>query len=56
MDPADMTFNWSLNYFTYTYMIQIPIGQQWDDHNELAWLNFSNSDLGDLIVKYDKIS
>ena len=56
MDPDDLTFNFSLNYFTYTYFIQIPISEQWDDHNELAWLNFSNSDLGDLSIKYDRIS
>lgn len=51
--PEDITVNFTLNYFAYTYEIPMNITEQFDDHNKLSWLNISNRDLGFLKIKYD---
>jgi hypothetical protein len=52
-DPSGYTFNFTLDYFAYTYEIPLNVTEQFDDHNKLAWLNFSNNDFGIVKIKYD---
>jgi hypothetical protein len=51
--PDTYTLHFTLDHFRPNYKLKLNVTEQLDDHNRLAWLNFSNNELGVLKIKYD---
>lgn len=51
--PEGYMFNYTLNEELTRYLFLMNVTELFDDHNRIAWLNFSNTHLGELRINYD---